>query len=192
MMHHDAGDARPVDDMQVIPVWDPLVRLIHWGLVLMILLNSAVTEEDGLLHQWVGYTACALVAVRLAWGVIGPRPARFSAFPANLGAVGRHVIEMLRGEKVVHLSHNPLGALMVYNLWATVAGLGITGYLMGTLTFYGVEWVEEVHEILFNWLMLSIVLHVVAVLFETWRSGVPLIKSMIDGKKRIPSGNRIE
>lgn len=187
-----ASNARPDTAAQVIPVWDPLVRLTHWGLVLMILLNSAVTDDDGLLHQWVGYIACALVAVRLVWGLVGPEPARFQAFPPSLARVRPYLREMLRGEKVVHLSHNPLGALMAYNLWATVAALGVTGYMMGTLTFYGVEWVEEVHEVFFNWLMLSVALHVAAVLFETWRSGVPLVRAMIDGRKRIPPGNRVE
>lgn len=183
--------ARPVAARD-IPVWDPLVRLIHWGLVLLILLNSAVIDEDGLMHQWVGYSAFALVAVRLAWGILGPEPARFRAFPPSLSRAWQNLIGMLRGDRVVHLSHNPLGALMVYNLWATVAALGITGYMMGSLTFYGVEWVEELHEVAFNWLMLSVALHVAAVFFETWRSGVPLIRAMIDGRKRIPPGSRIE
>ena len=57
--------------------------------------------------------------------------------------------------------------------------------MMGTIQFFGVEWVEEVHEIAFNWLVASIVLHVGGVVFDSRRSGVPLIRSMIDGRKRI-------
>ena len=34
---------------------------------------------------------------------------------------------------------------MVYNIWMTVLVLGVTGYMMGTIQFFGVEWVEDVH-----------------------------------------------
>ena len=98
---------------------------------------------------------------------------------------------MFKGDKTAHLSHNPLGALMVYNIWVTVLVLGATGYMMGTMQFFGVEWVEEAHEIAFNWLLVSIVLHVGGVVFDTWWSGVPLVRSMIDGRKRVPEGRSI-
>ena len=41
-----------------VAVWDPLVRLIHWGLALTILLNGAILEEESNAHEWIGY--CAL------------------------------------------------------------------------------------------------------------------------------------
>jgi cytochrome b len=167
-----------------IAVWDPLVRLIHWGVALTILLNGAIVEEESNLHEWIGYTAVTLVAVRLVWGLIGPAPARFSAFPPSIAAAVRHIATIMRGEKHVHLSHNPVGALMVYNLWATVLVMGVTGYMMTTTAFFGVDWVENVHEIAFNWL--SVVLHVGGVVYDTWRSGVPLLPAMIHGRKKVP------
>ena len=53
---------------------------------------------------------------------------------------------MMAGDRHVHLSHNPIGALMAYNIWASVIVIGLTGYMMTTITFFGAEWVEEVHE----------------------------------------------
>lgn len=175
-----------------IMVWDPLVRLIHWGLALAILLNGAVVDEDGALHEWIGYAAVGLVGLRLVWGVFGPPHARMSAFPPNPVAALSYVATMFRGDKTVHLSHNPLGGLMVYNIWLTVLALGATGYMMGTPRFFGVEWVEEVHEFAFGWLVASIALHLAGVAFDTWRTGVPLVRAMIDGKKRIPKDRPIE
>ena len=81
---------------------------------------------------------------------------------------------------------------MVYNIWFTVLALGVTGYMMGMIRFFGVEWVEEAHELAFNWLLVSIVLLVGGVMFDTWRSGLPLIRAMIDGRKRIPEEGSIE
>ncbi len=174
-----------------IVVWDPLVRLIHWGLALTILLNGAILDEESTLHEWIGYVAVGLVGVRLIWGLFGSRHARLSAFPPAPVAALRHLVALSKGDKTVHLSHNPLGALMVYNIWGTVLVLGVTGYLMGTVQFFGVDWVEEVHELAFNWLLVSIVLHVVGVMFDTWRSRVPLARSMIDGRKRVPQDRSV-
>ncbi len=172
--------------VRCIMVWDPLVRLIHWGLALTVLLNGFVTDGESMFHEWIGYIALGLIVTRVIWGLFGSQHARLSAFPPNPVAALRHLAALSRGDKTVRLSHNPLGALMVYNIWATVLFLGATGYMMGTIRFFGVEWVEEAHEIAFNWLLVSIALHVGGIVFDTWRTGVPLARSMIDGRKRIP------
>jgi len=169
-----------------IMVWDPLVRLIHWGLALSILLNGTLIEEESTLHEWVGYAAVGIVGARVAWGLLGSRHAKFSAFPPSPIVALRYLLALIRGDKTVHLSHNPLGALMAYNIWLVVLVLGATGYMMGTIRFFGIEWVEEAHEMAFNWLVVSIVLHTGGVIFDAWRSGVPLLRAMIDGRKRIP------
>lgn len=174
-----------------IMVWDPLVRLIHWCLALSILLNSTVIDEDSAVHEWIGYVAVGLVGVRLVWGLIGSRHARLSAFPPNPVAALRHLVALSKGDNTVHLSHNPLGALMVYNIWVTVLVLGATGYMMGTIQFFGVEWVEEAHEVAFNWLLVSIALHIGGVIFDSWRSGVPLFRAMLDGRKRVPKDRSV-
>lgn len=174
-----------------VRVWDPLVRLIHWLVASAVLVNS-IADDDGALHRWVGYAALGLVAIRLVWGLIGPRHARFSAFPPSPSRALAHLGAMLRGDRTVHLSHNPLGALMVYNIWATIVVLGATGYMMGTVQFFGVEWVEEAHEIAYGWLIASVALHVAGVLIDTWRTRVPLLAAMITGRKRIPGEARME
>jgi cytochrome b len=186
--HGESGPSGARD----VRVWDPLVRLIHWGVALTILVNGAFLEEDSVQHEWVGYTALGLVVVRLLWGLIGSRHARFSAFPPNPMAAIRHAGAMRRGDKTVHVSHNPLGALMAYNLWGTIVVICVTGYMMGTNRFFGVEWVEEVHEIAFNWLIASFVLHLGGVVFDSWRSGVALVRAMVTGTKKIPKGRPVE
>lgn len=175
-----------------IAVWDPLVRLIHWSLALTILLNGAFVEDESKTHEWIGYIALALVGVRLVWGLIGPKHARFSAFPPSPARVGRYLRAMLAGDRTVHLSHNPLGALMAYNLWLTVIAIGVTGYMMTTITFFGVDWVEEAHEVFFGWLLFSVALHVAGVAFDTWRSGVNLVRAMVNGRKSIPEEREVE
>ncbi|MGV6805802.1 MAG: cytochrome b/b6 domain-containing protein [Ruegeria sp.] len=176
------------DGARTVRVWDPLVRFIHWVVVLGVLVNAVFTDPEELPHEFVGYAVLGLVILRLVWGFLGPKPAKLSSFPPSPGAAVSHVREIGRGDRLVHLSHNPLGALMVYNIWLTLLVICATGIMMGTVTFFGVEWVEELHELAFNWLMLSIVLHVLGVVLDQRRTGVALVKAMISGSKKIPDG----
>ena len=66
-----------------ILVWDPLVRLIHWGLALTILLNATVIDEDSALHEWIGYIAVGLVCTRLIWGWIGSKTCKIFGIPSQ-------------------------------------------------------------------------------------------------------------
>ncbi len=113
--------------------WDPLVRLTHWGVAAGVLANGVFTEEGSSLHQWVGYAIAALLAVRWIWGLIGSPEARFSAFPPSLGRAAAHVRAVTRGDRTAHRSHNPLGALMVYALWTTLAVVIGSGVAMSGL-----------------------------------------------------------
>src|SRR5689334_8118327 len=59
------------------PVWDPLVRIGHWTLAVGIAAAWLTKEGSGRLHEWIGYATLALVVIRIAWGFVGPRYARF-------------------------------------------------------------------------------------------------------------------
>lgn len=110
--------------------WDPLVRLTHWGVAAAVVANGLATEEGSDIHIWVGYAAGALLLLRLLWGFIGPAEARFSAFPPSPAAALRHIRDIVAGRRTAHRSHNPLGALMVYALWAALATVVVTGVAM--------------------------------------------------------------
>ncbi len=108
--------------------WDPIVKLTHWGVVTAVIANAIFTEEGSGWHIWVGYGLAGLLALRLLWGLIGPREARFSAFPPSPRRAMAHLGAISRGEVVRHRSHNPLGALMAYAIWGTlmvIVGSGI-------------------------------------------------------------------
>lgn len=173
--------------LQRIFVWDRFVRYTHWTVAALVIGELTIIDEDWAIHRWAGYAVLILVALRLAWGLIGTRYARFSAFPLSLKSARAHILGMLWGKREVHLSHNPLGALMAYNLWASLVAVCLTGILMTTRTFWGADWVEEIHEIIANWVLLSICLHVAGVLVESWRSKVRLVQAMISGYKEVPS-----
>ena len=86
--------------MQRIKVWDPLVRVFHWLLVLGFAANATVVEDDSKLHTWIGYGVVALVLIRILWGLVGTRYARFSSFPASLSQAKGQVSDIVTGTNV--------------------------------------------------------------------------------------------
>lgn len=168
---------------QNTPIWDPFVRLFHWSLVSCVLLNQFVLEAGETPHQWVGYTATALVLARVVWGFVGTRHARFSDFFPTPQRLRNHVQALLRGEHPVYAGHNPLGGLMMLALMTLVLALGLTGWLQGTDAFWGEEWLQDLHEALANGLILAAGLHAAAAIVMGRLERVRLVRAMITGKK---------
>lgn len=93
---------------------------------------------------------------------------------------------MRRGEAEHHLGHNPLAGLMILTLLSVILGLAVSGWLMGTDAYFGVEWVEELHEALSAGLQGLVAVHVLAALLMGRKLRQPLIRAMITGYKRSP------
>lgn len=172
--------------MRSVKVWDGFVRLFHWGTALLFFANFTLLEGEDKLHAYAGYAVFALVLLRLLWGLIGSRHARFSAFWPRPAAIRAHLKSLRGGEVEPRLSYNPLGALMVFNQLAVLLLIGVTGLMLESDTFWGVAWVEEAHEILVDYALICVGLHVAGVIFETRRSRVNLIMAMLRGRKEIP------
>lgn len=187
-----AGIARPraagrAADSAGVKVWDPLVRIFHWSMAASFLVAWLTADEWEALHLWAGYAAAALVAFRLLWGLVGPRYARFTQFVRGPAAVRDHLAALLRGRERRHLGHNPAGGAMILGLLAGLAGLCLTGWLGTTDAFWGVEWLEETHEVLANLLLVLVGLHVAGVLVASLGQRENLVRAMITGRKR-PAG----
>jgi cytochrome b len=169
-------------------VWDAFVRIAHWTLVTCVLAAWFTREST---HEWLGYAALAVVALRIVWGAIGPRYARFAQFvrpPATTLAYARSV--MARREPR-YLGHNPLGGWMVIALLTAVTLTALSGWLSVTDRYWGVAWVQGTHEALANTLAGLVAVHVAGVAYTSLRHGENLVAAMVTGRKRAPGGGDV-
>jgi cytochrome b len=174
-----------------VKVWDPAVRIFHWSLVASFAVAWLSGDELERLHIWAGYAAAALVAFRLIWGLAGSRYARFVQFVRAPGDVADYLGDMARGRERRYLGHNPAGAAMIVALIAGLIGVCVTGWMYTIDAFWGVEWVEETHEVLANALLILVGLHVAGVVVASLRHHENLIRAMVTGRKRGPSAEDI-
>lgn len=165
-------------------VWDPLVRVFHWTLALCVLANFFLLEAGEVPHRYTGYLACILVLIRIVWGFVGTRYARFSDFFPTPAKIRHHIREVRAGHPDPYLGHNPLGAVMMLALLMLVLSMGVTGWMMGTDQFYEVEWVKQLHEGIANFMMLCVGLHVAAAVAMSRLTKVNLVRAMVTGIKQ--------
>lgn len=169
-----------------VRVWDILVRVTHWTVAAGITANLFFTEDGSELHEYVGYTVVGLVVIRLLWGLVGTRYARFSDFFPTPARLKRHLSDLShRRMDKQHLGHNPLAAIMMLSLWAVIIGLGVSGYLMEAEIFGSEDLFEEIHELLANSLYLLVPLHIISAIVMSYWERQNLIKSMITGNKTL-------
>jgi cytochrome b len=166
-----------------MPVWDPVVRIAHWILAACIV---AAWFTRGATHDGLGHGALAVVALRLLWGWIGPRHARFREFVRSPAPTMAYARAVAHGVEPRYLGHNPLGAWMIVALLATVALVAASGWLSSTDRFWGVEWLQQTHHFLADALLLLAALHVAGVAYTSWRHRENLLRAMITGRKAPP------
>ncbi len=127
----DARDASPHSTRtRWVKVWDPLVRIGHWLLVLGFF-AAYLSEGDFLtLHVWAGYLVGAVVIVRIVWGFIGTQHARFADFIYP----SREILAYLKGVLTLsnrrYLGHSPAGGAMVIALLLSLSATVGSGLML--------------------------------------------------------------
>lgn len=178
-----------------VKVWDPLVRVFHWTLVTAFVVTF-LTEDEWLdLHVLAGYTVLGLVGLRLVWGLVGSRHARFADFVHGPRVVLAYLRDLVMGRARRYLGHNPAGgamivALLVFLTLTSVTGLLVYGAseLAGPFagTFSDPRWAEPlegVHEVLANLTLILAGAHVAGVVASSLLHRENLVRAMVTGTK---------
>lgn len=185
---------------RAVVVWDPWVRLVHWGLVVL-LAASWVTAR---LHwtDWhfrAGYAALTLLLFRLLWGMLGSDTARFGRFLKSPLAALRHLAHFPRREPDAEVGHNAAGGWMVLVLLGLLLAQAVTGlftydqiFTYGPLARQVSEgWRDALsswHVFIINLILAAVALHVLAVVLYRVVKGHRLARAMVTGRKHLPEG----
>ena len=123
---------------ETVAVWDPWVRALHWTLAVSILVAWLTDEGAGWVHFTAGYTALAVVALRIGLGLWSrSEHTRFVSFVRPILATWAYARDVLRRREQRFIGHNPLGGWMIVALLVTVASSGGSGWLYTTDRFWG-------------------------------------------------------
>jgi cytochrome b len=190
------------ETLQATRVWDLPTRLFHWVLALAVI-GSVVTAKVGgslaIWHPRLGYLVLALVAFRIAWGLVGGRWSRFVSFVYAPGTLLRYLRGRARPGEHLDVGHSPLGALSVFALLAVLLFQLGTGLMVDDEIFFKgplnrfVEvdtglFATSLHKTWGQWLVIGLaVLHVLAVGVYLLRKK-NLIGPMVGGDKLLPPG----
>jgi cytochrome b len=191
-----------------IRVWDPLVRIFHWLLVIAFFSAYATGEDVHEVHEWMGYTVLGLVVFRVVWGLVGPAHARFADFVRGPREVLRNLKDVMLMHPKRYLGHSPAGAAMVVLLLAMLAATTVTGVVAdeqheqagpgATVTTPSGEHgaqsreahrdespIAEAHEVLANVTLALVLLHIAGVILASFTHRENLVASMFTGRKRV-------
>ena len=165
-----------------VRVWDPFVRLFHWGVVAGVAVTS-LSSDHKWLHEPVGYAVLVLTVLRIVWGFVGTRHARFSDFVAGPGRVRAYLAALFSGRAERHLGHNPAGGAMVVLLLILLLVAGVSGWMTETNRWFGVPWVDHLHHRSAHLLILLAGFHLVGVIVSSRLHGENLVRAMLTGRK---------
>lgn len=116
-----------------IRVWDLFIRIFHWTTAVGFAV-AYVSEDILILHVWAGYVIGGLLVLRILWGLVGPRHARFADFIYAPATVLAYLRDLAAFRATRFLGHSPAGGAMVV---ALMLGLGAT--VWSGLELYAVE-----------------------------------------------------
>ncbi len=146
-----------MSELKAYRVWDAPTRWFHWinaisvlGLIVVgyLILHGRDLElprtgslKLKVIHTWVGYVFAVNLLVRIVWGFVGNRYARWRAIlPAGRGylsALGSYVKALFSRHPEQYVGHNPLGRLSMTTMLVLILILAVTGLVLaGTDLFY--------------------------------------------------------
>ncbi len=199
-----------------IKVWDIVVRVFHWSLVLFVTVSFFTGEVLETVHAYSGYIIIALLAIRIVWGFIGTHYARFSNFIYSPKTIISYLKNLSDETADNYIGHNPVGGAMIIFMilfFGVTAWTGLKAYAeegKGPLAAVEMsstphvqadvelhdghkkhaqnpekkdEFWEDVHEIVANFMILIVLLHIGGVLISSEILKEDLIRPMLTGYK---------
>lgn len=179
----------------MIKVWDGATRAFHWLIVILVVF-SWYSGEEGMMqwHMWSGIAIFSLVTARIIWGVVGSTTSRFSHFLKGPREVLTYTKELRPGAAPLVYGHTPTGGWMIVALLAVLVAMPALGtFGNDDILFRGPlaymvdkdmsDNLTELHETLFDLLLVLVIVHVAAAVIYRVVFKEDLITPMITGQR---------
>jgi cytochrome b len=168
-----------------ILVWDLPTRLFHWLLTVGLAACFAITQFSGedsawfAVHMIIGIVLGFMVILRVVWGLLGSKYARFGAFIYSPFRVLSYLRSAFSGSGQRYVGHNPGSSYAIFTMLILTGMAVLTGLMMS----FGMEVGEELHEASSYALLGVVAVHMVGVLLYSPRHRENISLSMITGTK---------
>jgi cytochrome b len=181
--------------MNKVRVYDLPTRVFHWCFAALFVTAYAIAnlvDDESARFAWHMLAGMALgvaVLLRVLWGVVGTRHARWSDLSLDPRQLAGYLKGVVAGGGRRWVGHNPASSWAALSMMVLALALGASGLAMAN----GVaqEWVEEAHELMANVFLAIVLLHVAGLVVHVLRHRDALPLSMLSGRKRdLPVGTR--
>lgn len=177
--------------MKRVLVFDVPVRMFHWLMAIffvtaIVIANTA--DDDSAIfsyHMMAGMMIGVLLVFRIIWGFIGSTYARFSTFMLKPSQLFGYFREVIGSKTTRYLNHNPASSFAAVLMFIAVIGLMVSGYMM---VGEGQKSAKEIHEIFAQLFVVTVIAHIIGVVYHQIRHRDGMITSMFDGKKEPVKG----
>ena len=179
--------------MPRVLIWDLPTRIFHWLLTIGFVISAAISVtagEDSPLfsaHMILGIVLGVMVLLRIVWGFVGTRHARFASFLFSPVSLMKYAFGALRGSEPRSIGHNAGSSYAIFAMLGLVLATAVTGLMISN----GNEAGEELHEIASYSLMAVVAVHIVGVVWYSLRHKENITWSMITGHKEASAADAI-
>jgi len=173
-------------------VYDLPIRIFHWLFAFLFLgayiIAENVDEESVLFsyHMMAGLTIVFMLVLRIFWGFAGTAYARFSSFKLKPIELMQYLKNAIFAKTKRYLGHNPASSYAAILMFISAFGLAVTGIFMSS--GFENDLYEETHELLAKLFLITVIIHIIGIIYHHLKHRDSLWSSMLDGKKKSLTG----
>lgn len=172
--------------------YDLPVRIFHFCFAALFVFSYLVADlvDDELAlyayHMLSGILMSILVVLRIIWGFIGTKYARFSSFMLKPKDLIGYLKSSVSGKTKRYMGHNPASSFAAIAMFIASITLVVTGILMSKSIYK--DFFEDIHELIANGFLIIVLLHIAGVIFHQLRHKDNIGLSILNGKKQSIEG----
>ncbi len=169
-------------------VYDLPTRLFHWIFAILFLFSFIVAktvDDESIVftyHMISGLVMAVLVIFRIFWGLFGTHYARFINFNLSPNKLIKYIFDLPSNKSTRFLGHNPASSWAALIMMISTVGLVGTGLMMVSGQK---EAFEDIHELFSTLFIITVVLHLIGIVFHTLKYKDLIGLSMLDGHKNM-------